>query len=103
MTEITGFLAERVLRIPYYFFVRKSFVTATCVTILLFAGLFVPGLRITVLVAGLLAAIFLPFTAIWNRSAADGTAYARNLGYALVMALILLSPSVTVLLIDSAA
>lgn len=62
-----------------------------------------PGLRITVLVVGLLAAIFLPFTAIWDRSAADGTSYARNLGYALVMALILLSPSVTVLLIDSAA
>ena len=62
-----------------------------------------PGLRIAVLVAGLLAAIFLPFTAIWNRSAADGASYAHNLGYALVMALILLSPSVTVLLIDSAA
>lgn len=82
---------------------RKSFVTAACVTVLLFAGLFVPDLRIAVLVAGLLAAIFLPFTAIWNRSAADGASYSRNLGYALVMALILLSPSVTVLLIDSAA
>ena len=82
---------------------RKSFITAACVTILLFAGLFVPGLRVTVLVAGLLAAIFLPFTAIWNRSEADGPSYAHNLGYALVMALILLSPSVTVLLIDSAA
>lgn len=82
---------------------RKSFVTAACVTILLFAGLLVPGLRIAILVAGLLAAIFLPFTAIWNHSAADGAFYARNLGYALVMALILLSPSVTVLLIDSAA
>lgn len=82
---------------------RKSFVTAASVTVLLFAGLFLPGLRIAVLVAGLLAAIFLPFTAIWNRSAADGASYAHNLGYALVMALILLSPSVTVLLIDSAA
>ena len=57
-----------------------------------------PGLRVTVLVAGLLAAIFLPFTAIWNRSEADGPSYAHNLSYALVMALILLSPSVTVLL-----
>ena len=69
----------------------------------LFACVFAPALRPMVLVVGLVAAVFLPFAAIWHQAASEGPSYQRNLYGALALALILISPAITALVMNAAA
>ena len=103
LIKITSACTEAPSPQIYDFFVRKSLITPIILAVALFACVFAPALRPMVLVAGLVAAVFLPFAAIWHQTASEGPSYQRNLYGALALALILISPAITALVMNTAA
>lgn len=103
LIKITSACTEAPSTQIYNFFVRKSLITPIILAVALFACVFAPALRPMVLVAGLVAAVFLPFAAIWHQTASEGPSYQRNLYGALALALILISPAITALVMNTAA
>ena len=103
LIKITSACTEAQTAQIYDFFVRKSLITPIILAVALFACVFAPALRPLVLVVGLVAAVFLPFAAIWHQTASEGPSYQRNLYGALALALILISPAITALVINAAA
>mgnify|MGYP000054467586 FL=1 len=103
LIKITDACTEAPTAQIYDFFVRKSLIIPITLAVALFACVFAPALRPMVLVVGLVAAVFVPFSAIWYQTASEGSSYQRNLYGALALALILVSPAITALVINAAA
>ncbi len=103
LIKITDACAEASSTPIYDFSVRKSLITPIILAVALFACVFAPALHPMVLIVGLVAAVFLPFAAIWHQAASEGPSYQRNLYGALALALILISPAITALVMNTAA